>query len=305
MEEKKVTKISLSTFFLILSILIIIVMAYFIYKINNEKNIETQKVANLNNEVNSLQSTVNNLNEKINDVSNIVNSPNNDNTISNNSINTNNSNIINNTSNNASSSKYIEMTEANYKKYNTSPYSFRIKEMIDNNNGTITIKGRVYKEIDLLSITKEQYDNLVNGKTINLLGYQMKANKDEDPDNGGYDMLITSTGDKWMKFYVEKNSDGSGKLHWYTESEMYDGTPFQEGETGRFIGTDTYMQITLDKSLQCKWGNDSKTLQKEYNDRKSNGTLNIKDEDDTMLPLANDEFIFKNGQCTSIIFSNV
>ena len=199
---------------------------------------------------------------------------------------------INNTSNNSNSSKYIEMTEANYKKYNTSPYSFRIQELIDNNNGTITINGRVYKEIELPSITKEQYDTLVNGKTINLLGYQMKVNKDEDPNNGGYDMLITSTGAKWMKFYVKKNNDGSGKLYWYTEIEMY-------------VGTDKYMQITLDKSLQCKRDNDSKTLQQEYNDRKSNGTLNINDEDDTMFPLANDEFIFKNGQCTSIIFSNV
>lgn len=305
MEEKNATKISLSTFFLILAIIVIIVMGIFIYNLNNDKNIEIQKVANLNNEVSSLQSTVNNLNEKINDVSTIVNNSNNSNTISTNSVNTSNSNIVNNISTSTSSTKYIEMTEAMYKKYSTSPYSFRIQEMIDNKNGTITIKGRVYKEIELLSITKEQYNNLVNGKTINLLGYQMKVNKDEDPDNGGYDLLITSTGDKWMKFYVEKNSDGSGKLHWYTESEMYQGTPFQEGETGRFAGTDTYMQITLDENLNCKWGSESKTLKKEYNDRKSNGTLNIKDENDTMLTLANDEFVFKNGKCTSIIFSNI
>ena len=74
MEEKKVTKISLSTFFLILSVIVIIVMAYFIYRISNEKTVEKEKVANLNNEVSSLQNTVNNLNEKINNVSNIVNS---------------------------------------------------------------------------------------------------------------------------------------------------------------------------------------------------------------------------------------
>ena len=206
---------------------------------------------------------------------------------------------------NAKSIEYIEMTEAKYKEYSTSPYSFRIQEMVQNDNRTITIKGRVYKEIELLSITKEQYNDLINGKTIDLLGYQMKVNKDEDSDNGGYDLLITSTGNKWMKFYVEKNSDGSGKLHWYTEREMYEGTSFQEGETGRFVGTDIYMQITLDENLKCKWGNESTTLQQEYLNRKSNGTLNIKEKDDTVLPFANDEFIFQEGNCTSIIFSNI
>ena len=44
------------------------------------------------------------------------------------------------------------MTEAKYKEYSTSPYSFRIQEMVQNDNRTITIKGRVYKEIELLSI---------------------------------------------------------------------------------------------------------------------------------------------------------
>ena len=211
----------------------------------------------------------------------------------------------NNLGTNAKSIEYIEMTEAKYKEYSTSPYSFRIQEMVQNDNRTITIKGRVYKEIELLSITKEQYNDLINGKTIDLLGYQMKVNKDEDSDNGGYDLLITSTGNKWMKFYVEKNSDGSGKLHWYTEREMYEGTSFQEGETGRFVGTDIYMQITLDENLKCKWGNESTTLQQEYLNRKSNGTLNIKEKDDTVLPFANDEFIFQKGNCTSIIFSNI
>ena len=37
MEEKKVTKISLSTFFLILAIIAIIVMGIFMYKLYNEK----------------------------------------------------------------------------------------------------------------------------------------------------------------------------------------------------------------------------------------------------------------------------
>ena len=37
MENKKATKISLSTFFLILAIIVIVIMSYYIYNLNNEK----------------------------------------------------------------------------------------------------------------------------------------------------------------------------------------------------------------------------------------------------------------------------
>ena len=40
MEDKKVTKISLSTFLLIIAIIIIAIMGFFIYKLNSEKAIE-------------------------------------------------------------------------------------------------------------------------------------------------------------------------------------------------------------------------------------------------------------------------
>ena len=43
MEEKKTLKISLSTFLLILAIIIIIVMGVFIYKLSNDKTTEINK----------------------------------------------------------------------------------------------------------------------------------------------------------------------------------------------------------------------------------------------------------------------
>ncbi len=73
MEEKKVTKISLSTFFLILAIIAIIVMGIFIYKLNNDKTVEIQKSTELQAKVNSLNRTVSKLQEKINKVSETVN----------------------------------------------------------------------------------------------------------------------------------------------------------------------------------------------------------------------------------------
>lgn len=74
MEEKNVTKISLSTFFLILAVIAIIVMGIFIYKLNNDKTAEVQKSTELQAQVNSLNGTVSDLQNKIDKVSETVNS---------------------------------------------------------------------------------------------------------------------------------------------------------------------------------------------------------------------------------------
>lgn len=76
MEEKKVTKISLSTFFLILSIIVIVVMTIFMYKLYNEKIEANEKSDELQTQVTSLNSTVNNLQEKIDSISSEINSNN-------------------------------------------------------------------------------------------------------------------------------------------------------------------------------------------------------------------------------------
>lgn len=66
MEEKNATKISLSTFLLIIAIIAIIVMGVFIYKLNNDKTIEIQKSTELQAQVNSLKNQNNNLSGTIN-----------------------------------------------------------------------------------------------------------------------------------------------------------------------------------------------------------------------------------------------
>lgn len=66
MEEKKVTKISLSTFFLILAIIAIVVMGVFIYKLNNDKTMEVEKTIKLQSEINRLNTTIRELQEKVN-----------------------------------------------------------------------------------------------------------------------------------------------------------------------------------------------------------------------------------------------
>ena len=71
MEEKNVTKISLSTFFLILAIITIIVMGIFIYKLNNDKTTEIKKSTELQSQLSSFSENVNNLQGKIDNISNI------------------------------------------------------------------------------------------------------------------------------------------------------------------------------------------------------------------------------------------
>ena len=73
MEEKNATKISLSTFLLIIAIIAIIVMGVFIYKLNNDKTAEIQKSTELQSQLNNLNGTVSDLQRKINNISETIN----------------------------------------------------------------------------------------------------------------------------------------------------------------------------------------------------------------------------------------
>ncbi|MBR2289162.1 MAG: hypothetical protein IJ867_00705 [Clostridia bacterium] len=73
MEEKKSNGISVSGFFLIIAIIIIIAMGYFIYKFYNDKTTETKKAADLQTEVDRLNGTVSELQGKINSISENIN----------------------------------------------------------------------------------------------------------------------------------------------------------------------------------------------------------------------------------------
>jgi len=74
MEEKKASKISLSTIFLIIAIIAIIVMGLFLYKLNNDKASEIQKSAELQSQINSLNETVSDLQGKLDIISETINS---------------------------------------------------------------------------------------------------------------------------------------------------------------------------------------------------------------------------------------
>ena len=72
MEEKGTVKISLAGFFLILAIVAIIIMGFFIYKLNNDKTDEIVKSTNLQTQVNSLSEQISDLQGKMNYISKIT-----------------------------------------------------------------------------------------------------------------------------------------------------------------------------------------------------------------------------------------
>ncbi len=65
MEEKKVSKISLSTVFLLLAVIVIAVMGVLIFKLNSDKNAESQKAAALQSQLDGLNGTVSSLQARI------------------------------------------------------------------------------------------------------------------------------------------------------------------------------------------------------------------------------------------------
>ena len=70
MKEKNEAKINVSTILLVVAIIVIIVMGYFVYKLYNEKTIETDKVSKLNSKISefeNVQKNTDDLSDKIND----------------------------------------------------------------------------------------------------------------------------------------------------------------------------------------------------------------------------------------------
>ena len=76
MEEKNATKISLSTFFLILATIIIVIMACFLYTLNKENRIKSEKISNLNSQINNFENTIDNLQKNLDSVTNTISNTN-------------------------------------------------------------------------------------------------------------------------------------------------------------------------------------------------------------------------------------
>ena len=117
MEKKK--KISVQTILLIVAVIIIGVMAFFIYKLSTEKAEEKENAENSNRQVGNLENTVDDLQGKLDAIANIINSNSNntsDNTVNNTTSNTNKDTVnLNNDTTTNTSSNSISSTNDNVK----------------------------------------------------------------------------------------------------------------------------------------------------------------------------------------------
>lgn len=223
MEEKNVTKISLSTFFLILAIIAIIVMGIFIYKLNNDKTAEIQKSTELQSQVNNLNGTVSQLQEKINTISETINSSTqNQSKTSNNQISYNYSDIKSfwtNFRNSVLSGNYNEIKQfVKFPLQTRGPVDSDPIINVNEENFEKTFKSFLQKYDGVGdNITEStEYNWIKNHQMPNMLG-------GSDYDNAGnYIDLVRIENDNWARFsdmVMEKDDSGYWKLTFIYYSE--------------------------------------------------------------------------------------
>ncbi len=187
---------------------------------------------------------------------------------------------------------YMKMT---YKLYNDSinnNCTFRIQDVVHNKDGTITIKGRMYKYIELPTLlSKNEYKALANGKSLNILGEKVTKVDDESiAKEAQYDMALKIESKKYeyeMIYYLNKNDDGTASL--------FNGVDASIGE-----GTDTYLEITIAGDFKC-FLQDKEILLKDYYKE----DIHIADKNRTRLIHENQEFVLNEQDNTleKIVFS--
>lgn len=276
MEDKKVTKISLSTFLLIFAIIIIVIMGVFIFKLNNEKTVETQRATELETQVSNLNSTVNNLQEKINKVSETINSENTTNVEAN--------SAVEQPTNSASTTvqdKYTEITS----KLNEDDL-FYATNVVKNSDDSYTLNGVLYTKFTL---SKTELENAVkNGsyKYLNQFG--------TDPEYVNYTVKKNYEGHDYAFIGKFKNED---RLCFYA-TKKDSNTYYIQNDTefgDEWKLTDNYKKITVSGDIVVENDYDRSKVKNHFNnfeDRTASET--------NSHPSPCYTFEFSNGKCTKI-----
>ena len=162
MEEKKEIRVSLSTFFLILAIIVIGVMGYFIYKLNDDKTKATEQVSELNNQIKSLENSVSSLQKAIENTSNIEK----DTQITSNTSSTEKTEIVqSNTKNNTTTNKITDVSEIKKILKNQGKYEVLEVANIKKENDKYFVEANYYAP---KVFTEQQYTDMVKNKKIIL-----------------------------------------------------------------------------------------------------------------------------------------
>ena len=218
MEEnkKKNSKMGLLVFLLIVAIIIIAIMAVYIYRLTEEKTVQSEIVSNLNGQIVNLETTIDSLQENLNILSNTIENNSNEN-----------SSVANDT-------KYEELTEAIYSQIPENKH-FVIQSAEQTESGNILLKGRIYEDIELTSISKEEYDSLKATGEITLFGEKFSLGEYED----------------FVPGYILRNSNNYG----FYVTDSYELVNFSD--TSFVQGTDEYYTVTLDDTVKLKLPDDS------------------------------------------------
>ena len=201
--ENKTTKISVSTFFLIVALVIIIVMGIFMSKMNKEKIEATNKSSELQTQVDNLNGEVSDLQGKIDNIKNTINSNNTaQNTVTTDIINNNNNN--NNTSFTNEQvkeclSNYLELLSHSrcssllecLSEKGALKYDYTKNTPLENEGILTTIKFTDYKKAMLNYVTETEFEK----NWTNVLGFSQ--------NNKGY--LIRLEGGGGLAVYTIGN----------------------------------------------------------------------------------------------------
>ena len=179
MGEKKATKISLSTFLLIIAIIIIIVMGGAIYKLYNDKKAETKRAEELQAKTNELTTQVNSQKENISELQGKIDKV--SETVSEkNSTNTNSTKMAQNQNN----EKNTELSKLNLDNYIGEWYESE-KHKADPNPNSLTIKSSLNSKLvmDLYITRTANFDNFETTINGNLGTFEVATDNGNSTDN--------------------------------------------------------------------------------------------------------------------------
>ena len=208
MENKKEIKISLSTFLLILALIVIICLGCLVFKFYNDKNIEKNKISELNTKISDLEKSINPFSNNMNNNSNesLSNAP---------------TNTITDTAKNTTASKENISLDSTYGK------------AINDYIGSIWVGPEAYPECiaefsNIKSAPKDYLAVCASFKAMSKVGeniYNAKSKFSEFNNSlielfgSEADGLITTANIEKV-FFVEKNSDGTYHFSGFDGSEI-------------------------------------------------------------------------------------
>ena len=240
MEDKKKIRISLSTFLLILALIVIICMGYLVVKLYNDKNNETNKVSELNTKINDLEKSINTLSNNMNNTSNELSSNVQTNTTTNTSKNTTASKeIINLDSTYGKAiSDYIESIWVGPEAYTDCIAEFSNIKSAPKDYLAVCASFKLMRKVGENIYTEKSKFSEFNNSLIELFG--------NDADG----LITTSNIEK--VFFVEKNSDGTYHFSGFDGSET-SGTDYIinkiEKQDNIFYVTQYEYKYTLDEMV--------------------------------------------------------